>query len=153
MDKLDRLYSRAFDSGINITEGKFSKTKKAVCLGGEPYKNVIIDTPSISSRAEEVEILAEEMGHYETGALYVIQSTHNTPIALSNRRKYEAQAKRWAVKFCLSVSEIERAIHETLGDEYLAAEYCQVTVELFRKAVEYYQSTGVDFRYNPDCPV
>ena len=137
MSKLDRLYGSAFASNINIVNGHFSKTKKAVCLASKTAKNIVMDMSAIHTQAEELTILAEEVGHFETGALYVISSTYNTAVARSNRVKYEAQAKRWAIKEVLPLSEIKFAIANA-GNDWEAAEHCGVTVEFYREAVEYY---------------
>ena len=151
MTKLDKLYGFAHSGDINIINAKFSQTKKAACMSSGIYKNIIMDKSAIVSANEEVGILAEEIGHYATGALYSIKATYNTPIARSNRIKYEAKARRWAITSCLPVDEIEKAVSHAAGDKYLAAEYCQVTVEFLDNAVEHYRACGVIFTF--DCDI
>lgn len=150
MTKLEKLYGFAHGSNINIVDAKFSQTKKAACMGNGAYKNIIMDKSAITSTNEEASILAEEIGHFETGALYTIQATYNMPIARSNRIKYEAKAKRWAITNYLPVDEIEKAVSHAAGDKYLAAEYCQVTAEFLDKAVEHYRTCGVIFTFDCD---
>ena len=145
MNKLDNVYAFADECSIDIVDDKFSNTKKAVCMHITPDKVIFIDKPSVESDCEEVSILAEEIGHFETGALYIITSTHNTPIARANRIKYEAKARHWAFKKYLPPHEIAQAIEHEGSDDYAIAEYCSVTVCFLRDAIEYYQSLGVKF--------
>jgi len=147
MTKLDTLYEFAEDNAIDIVNGSFSKTKKAACVHLKPDKLIVLDIAAIKTKDETVSILSEEIGHFETGGLYVINSTYNTQIARNNRIKYEAQARHWAYKYCLSPDEIEDAVVGALGDEYLAAEHCQVTMEFLHNAIGYYRSMGVEFGF------
>jgi len=152
MDKLNNLYEFAFEQGINIINGKYSNTKKAVCMGRGQHKNVILDKQSIISKAEEVDVLSEEIGHFETGALYTLQATHNTPVARSNRMKCEGMAKAWAYDRYCAPCEIETAFEQegSYGDNAVA-EYCSVTVDFLHKAIEYHRSHGVVFSFDNDC--
>ncbi|MCL2049813.1 MAG: hypothetical protein FWG87_13920 [Defluviitaleaceae bacterium] len=152
MDKLCHLYEFATDNQIQIVNRSFSETKKAACLHLKPAKYIVLDKAAISGKAEELAILSEEVGHYETGALYVIESTYNLPVARSNRIKYEAQARNWAINNYCSPAEIERAaeLEKTAdsGDGHAIAERCGVTVEFLCKAVEYHRTCGVEFSFD-----
>ena len=149
MGKLDDLYEFAEECDIDIVCRKFSHTKKAACMHLKPHKIIILDMSAIENESEEVSILAEEIGHYETGSLYVIESTHNTPIAQSNRMKYEANAVHWGYKKYLTPEEIEQAVkQEGAAGDYAIAEYCGVTVDFLRRAIEYYRSHGVVFDFD-----
>ena len=145
MSKLDNLYAFASERAIDIVHDKFSEEKKAVCMYIKPEKVIFRDKPAIENDYEEVTILAEEIGHFETGALYLITSTHNTPIARNNRMKFEAKARRWAFQKYLPPHEIEQAIMHEGDNDHAIAEYCSVTVDFLRSAIEYYQSIGVVF--------
>jgi len=154
MTKLEALYEFADDNAIDIINGAFSQTKKAACLHLKPDKLIVLDVAAMESKAEEVAILCEEIGHFETGALYVINSTYNTKIARNNRIKYEAQARHWAYNKCCTPCEIETAFkQEGVYGESAVAEYCQVTVGFLHKAIEYHRSCGVTFSFdnNGDC--
>lgn len=151
MDKLEAIHEFADECGIDIINGSFSTTKKAACLNLKPHKVIVMDKCAINTRAEEVSILAEEAGHFETGALYVIESTHNMPVARNNRIKYEAQARNWAYRRYLAPGEIELGIAHGLGDAFMAAEFCQVTVSFLHKAIEYHRSCGVEFSFDVNC--
>jgi len=150
MTKLESLYEFASESAVSIVNESFSKTKKAACIHLKPDKLIVLDIAAIESKEEEIVLLAEECGHYETGGLYVIEATYNTAIARSNRIKYEGMARRWTYKRLLKPDEIEAAVKldGSFGDHAVAAR-CSVTVDFLHKAIEYYRSTGVVFSF--DC--
>jgi len=149
MTKLERLEDIAYRRGIKIHDFSFSKTKKACCFYemGEDfeYKAILLDKSRIKSRAEEALLLAEEVGHFETHSLYLIEATSNTPAARSSRRKYEAQAKRWGVKYLVSKSQIQEAFDSGYVMDYEIAEFCGVDLGTLRKAMEFYRQENVVF--------
>jgi len=149
MDKLEYLYEFAAETGIDILNRKFSGTKKAACLHMKPHKLIVLDKPAITSKCEEVAILSEEIGHYETGALYIIESTYNSSVARSNRIKYEAKARHWAYLQCCPPEAIESAIVQSGRSDHAIAEHCCVTVEFLHQAIAYHRSCGVVFSF--DC--
>ena len=150
MDKLDFIYDFATNNDVSVINREFSPTKKAACLHIKPLKLIVLDKSKIETRVEEGEILAEEMGHYETGGLYIIESTFNSPVARNNRIKYEAQARHWAYRAYLSVLEIEEAVKKESPEEWAIAELCQVTVDFLRKAIEYHRSCGAVFSFDEE---
>lgn len=107
--KLDKLYEMAEEKGIEINDYSFSDTKKAMCVYLDNYKTIAMDYKEISSKAEETVVLAEELGHYETGALYTIDATKNTLIHASNVIYCEGRAKRWKIKKASPFRRIERS--------------------------------------------
>jgi len=147
MTELEKLYDLAFENDISVYNYHVSDTKKAVCLHIEDYKNIALDKPAIESSAEESVLLAEEIGHYITGSLYMIEATSNTPIARSNRIKYEARANRWAIEHMLTQDSIQKAIDKCGNDLYEIAEYCNVTIGFLKKALEHYKDHGVAFHW------
>ena len=112
-------------------------------------KNIILDKPVIETCAEETVILAEEMGHYETDALYMIETTINSPISRSNIAKFEAQARYWSYERLLPANEIRNVIkrHKTIDTEELA-EHFGVTAEFLHNTVDYYKTTGTIFEFH-----
>jgi len=152
MDKLETLYDFASASDIDVINRNINGAKKSACMHLKPYRLIIMDHAAIESRAEETALLAEEIGHYRTGGLYIIETSHNTPMARNNRIKYEAQAMQWAYKHFLTQEEIEAAYKAEGPSDWPMAEYCQVTVEFLHKAIEYHRSCGVVFSFtNYDC--
>jgi len=150
MTKLECIEKQLHESNIHVYNFRISNTKKAMCFDDSGYKCIAIDNVALESCAEQVTILAEELGHFETGTLYTIRSTYNTPIARSNRIKLEGLAKQWAIKRYLPAKDIETAMQDSLGDIHLAAENCQITVEFFNEAIEYYRSAGTAFSFDCD---
>ena len=148
MDKVTKLYAKAFEADINIFNEYFHKTKKAACLHKRPFKNILIDKSKIESTCEEGILLAEEIGHYETGALYLMEDTFNMPVARSNRIKCEARAKHWSYEHYLSSDEIIHAIKSIGWNENEVAEQCEVTVEFLYRAIEYYATKGIYFKFS-----
>ena len=147
MTKLDALEEYAKSIDVHIYDFHFSETKRASCVRCGSYSAVTIDRAAIETRSEERILLAEELGHYETGSLYVLDAMHNTPNAKINSSKQEAKARHWAYEICLPPSSIKRAM-QFCDDEYALAEYCDVTVEFLCKALEYYLTKGIEFTYN-----
>ena len=97
MTALEELYDMTYENNIYVADAHFSNSKKAACISGN-CKIIVLDKPAITSQSEERELLSEEIGHYETDALYLIEATANSPGARSNRLKCEAHARQWAYK-------------------------------------------------------
>ena len=153
MDKLERLHDHVWKRGIHIVNTRFSKTKKAACMGKE-YKNIILDKSAIESKAEEGILLVEELGHYETEGLFIMEADANSPFARMNRGKQETKVRHFSYKTYLTVSEIQRAAEWCGKDDWAIAEYCGVPLYFLRDAIEYYRSCGVVFNFYSeiDCP-
>ncbi|MCL2751671.1 MAG: hypothetical protein FWE62_02830 [Firmicutes bacterium] len=149
MTKHERLHDYAAGQGITVCPAHFSEIKKAACLQtAADCKNILLDTANIDTQAEANELLAEELGHYETGGLFRLSPLHNGSLERSNRGRYEASARRWAYLTLLPPSEIERAI-EYCTDIYELAEHLDVPQAFLVKTVEYYAGEGITFRW-PD---
>jgi len=153
MTKLEQIETKLRDNSVNVNNFAIDDKIKAMSHIVRGRKTVALNRGILCSKADETSVLAEELGHFETGALYVIDSTYNTCIARSNRLKYEATARHWAYKKYCTPDEIETAFkQEGIYGDYAVAEYCQVTVEFLHKAIEYHRSKGVVFSFdNDDC--
>lgn len=145
LSPLEKLYDKALESNISIYKFHVSKTKKAACLHNDGYKAIALDKPRIESAAEEKVLLAEELGHYETGSIYLIEATYNTPLARANRENGEAKARRYATKETLAPAEIQKAIDSGCYNDYEIAEYCDVPIDFLRDAFKYYRQKCVLF--------
>ena len=142
MTKNEKLYDYAHNKGICIINASFSETKKAACLKSDFGKVIVLDKMAIKSQQEEREVLAEEIGHFATNALYIIEATANTNTARSNRIKYEAQAKRWAIRRILPVHRIKKAFDKGLYMNYEVADELDVSTEFLAYAMKFYISKG-----------
>jgi len=151
MTKLERLEDIADKRNIKLHNFSFSKTKKAGCYyeldGDFEYKAILLDKSNIKCKMEETSLLAEEIGHFETHSLYLITATANTPAARSSRITYEAKAKKWGIKYCVTKNEIQKAFDDGRTMDYEIAEYCGVDVDTLRKAKEIYRQENVVFDY------
>jgi hypothetical protein len=146
MTELEATYQLAHDENIDVYNYHFSATKKAACVYGEGVKAIALDKPNINSRAEECEILGEELMHYETGNLYVIKATSNSPIARGNRRLYETRTLQAYIKKVFPPERLQQAITKA-GEEYWQiAEYCGHTIEFVARACAFYKSIGISFK-------
>jgi len=151
LTKLEHLENLAYKRDIHIHNFTFSKTKKAACYheldGVSEYKAILLDKPNIQNDIEKILLFAEEIGHFETHSLYLIEATANSPIARSNRLKHEAKAKRWAIKYLIPKNEIQRAFDNHCKTDCEVAEYCDVDLDTLYKAIEIYQQENVKFDF------
>ena len=152
LTKLEKLEDYVYDCDIHIHNAHFSKTKKAACIGRQ-YKNIILDKQAIESNAEEGMLLAEELGHYETEGLFVMNADVNSVYSRFNRGKQEVKARHFSYMMYISASDIRRAAEWCGRDDYAIAEYMEVSVEDLRKAIRYYLSIGMDFSFIGDFDI
>lgn len=137
-NKLDTLYNIALKDNIEINNYHFSTSKKAMCARIDQYKFILLDKPKIDSSTEETELLAEEIGHYKTGSLYMIEATYNHPFSKSNISHYETKARRWKIKKLLPYKELQQAISKGILESYDLAEYFGLSESFIKEAVNYY---------------
>ena len=143
MTKIEHLENIALEEDIHIYDFPFSKDKKATCYlepGG--LKAILMDEAKIASQAERVMVLAEEIGHFATDAVYVIEATANTGAARSSRAKYEAQAARWATRKVLPAKEILDCWGKGITDPWEMSEELSFDRDYIDRAVRFYRSTG-----------
>lgn len=146
MTQLELLYEAAEESDIEINDYHFSHTKKGMCVSLDEYKSIALDKPRIESSAEEVDVLAEELGHYETGSLYLLETTHNSPIHRSNIIHCEGKTKRWKIKKLLPFDDLREAIQSGYQECYELAEHFNLMEDFIREAILYYtESLGLQF--------
>lgn len=138
MKVLESLQEIAFNNHINIHNTHFSDNKKACCLHYKEYKSIGIDNKKINSTAEKKEILAEEVGHYQTGSLYMLESTQNHTIYKNNIIKCEGMAKKWQIKKLLPFDKLEEAVNNGLTEIFELAEYFNLSNTFIEKAIKYY---------------
>jgi len=141
---LRQLYDLAYERGIEINDYHFSDAKKAMCIHYDDYKSITLDKPLIEDSAEETILLAEELGHYETGSLYFLESTSNTENYKNNRIWCEGKAKRWKIKKLLPFNDLRDAIHSGIKNYYELAEYFNLPKDFIESAILYYtESLGM----------
>ncbi len=149
LTNLERLEEIAYNDNIKIYNYHISDTKKACCYCDKDFKAISLDKPMISSKAEETELLAEEIGHFKTGGLYSLSSNYNTLSERQNRLICEAKARSWAINKILPPCLIVNGILNGYTNCYELADYCDVTLDFFNKAISYYETKGIVF-FNGD---
>ena len=85
------------------------------------------------SECEKACILAEELGHYHTTVGNILDQS------ISNNRKQEKTARRWAVHELIEIDELINAIksgYESLSD---IAEYLNVTVDFLLESIDVFK--------------
>ena len=99
-------------------------------LKGLYFDNTIIFDRSLSTSAEKICILAEELGHYETGSGDILDQSQ-TP-----NRKQERAAHRWAARELIGLDDIIRASKEDIHNFFELAEFLNVTEDFLREGIE-----------------
>lgn len=126
---LFKLYDLAVDNDISLYE--FDCIDKAMIIKCDDHCAIALDMLSIKSEISEKEILAHELGHFFTNALY----DFNTP--LTNIAKNELRAEKWAIKALISKSEYLAAKKNTRNIFELAEEL-SLSIETVIKADNLY---------------
>jgi len=103
---------------------------------------IVVDKQAMASDAEENAVLAEEIGHYETHSLYVLEPGYNSRIARNNRIKYEARAKSWSYKNRMPFEELQEAVNKYCGLSELSEYFC-LPIDFIHRAIEYYKTQGL----------
>lgn len=130
MDKtLFKLYDLVVDNDIEIYE--FDCIDSAMIIKIEGTYAIALDMLTIKSEITEKEVLAHELGHYFTNALY----TFKTP--LLNIDKYEKRADKWAIKTLISKSKY-LAAKRYARNTYELTEELDVSIETVIRADEMY---------------
>ena len=156
---LESLYDDVLASDIRVYDFHISETKKAACFHSGDHKAILLDRPVIRTEGEECVILAEELGHYETGGLYLLEATINMPVYRNNILKCEGRAKRWKIKRLLPFDELKEAVQDGYIEYYELSEHFNLPVHFIKEAVELYTETlGLSFAVdgfssysNEDC--
>lgn len=136
LTQLEELYDYAFAREIGIFDAHFSDTKKGACLCSDVADNIILDKAYIKHDREETEILAEEIGHIETGGIYRL--TADTPIGRTNKLKSEYAAKVWRVKRLIPRDKLQEAIYQCFSMSELS-ECLGISLNVLNEAINYYE--------------
>lgn len=106
MDTLEKLYQYCADRGIVIENHSIHSSLSGLFLKIDDCPPVIILNPELESdRDKLIEVLAEEIGHYETtsGNFTRKLSRYSDKIELT---KVEEKAVRWACDFLVSDEDV-----------------------------------------------
>ena len=145
---LEQLHQEAFDRKVEIDRHYFQATDKSRCFKDGDYELVVLNMSSIDSQAKEYVVLAEELSHLETSALYHITNNFNTRISRQNRQKAEAKAIQHMINKILPTSKIQSCLDKHLLSSCEIAEELCVTTEWVERAIDYHRSRGVVFSFD-----
>ena len=148
MTRLEQLEDYAYSQNINIFKSRFLSSKKASCMQDNNYKLIAINMAEIESSDDELCVLAEEVGHIETGTLLPVNTYINPDYKKWLKRKNEILADRWAINEILPPSRIQQSIEDGCVSYSDIACCYDVTVEFVEKALLYYERKGIMFNSN-----
>ena len=93
---------------------------------------VCLDISTLYSESRRVTMLAHELGHIETGALYTAEASQIV------RTQAETRARRWAIRRLISRDEIADLIRDGYTEPWQMAEKKGLSEETIREAIKYY---------------
>ncbi|MEG0309135.1 MAG: ImmA/IrrE family metallo-endopeptidase [Clostridium sp.] len=116
-------------TSLNITVKELSlETRDGFCKG-----NRIAISKTLSTNAERLCVLAEELGHCLTT---VGDITDQTKI---NNRKQELIARRWGYEKLIGIVDLINAHKHGCTQSYEVADYLDVTESFLEETIEYYR--------------
>jgi len=124
----EKLLREAAQHGIDIYEMPMRPRLK-----GLYSDNVIGINKYISSSAEKVCVLAEELGHYHTSSGNILDQRD------IRNRKQERRARAWAYRRLVPLSAFVQAHKQGIRNRYEFADFLGVTEEFLESAIAYYQ--------------
>ena len=122
------LYEAAKELGVEIYTGNIPN-----CVSFSLPGYIALDYNLMENGSLERSATAHELGHCARDAFY----TRNDPSYI--RKRCENKADKWAIKKLIPKNELIDAVHHGLLDPWELAEYFNVTEQLMRKAIWYYQ--------------
>lgn len=128
------LYRRTEQEGVEVDYFPMREIKSV----SFPEGWIAIDVDKMRNSQEEKVYLAHELGHCETGSFYNVHSP------LDVREKHERRADKQAIKMLIPEDELEEAVQCGYTELWELAEYFDVTEELMRKAVCWYENGNLD---------
>lgn len=138
-DDLRKLYNHAHRRGISIMHATLSHNTAvaAQCDGGE---YIAMDFRHLHRARHHKTVLAHELGHIETGSLYLCSSPYET------RSRCEALATRWAIETLLPFDRLRDAMRDGYTEIWELAEYFNVDESLVHAAcLHYTEARSLDF--------
>ena len=129
MTTLEELIQEAEDNGARIVDWDFSGRIKGLYCDG-----TIALSSSVDTSAEQVSVLAEELGHHLTASGNILD------LSDARSRKQELRGRIWAYNRLIGLSGILKAYSAGCRNRYEMAELLGVTEELLQEALTYYRA-------------
>lgn len=145
MTELEMLQDFSYEKGIDVFECYHESKIKGCCMVDNNKKAVLINKANISISADELGVLAEELGHLETGTVLPCENYLSPEYKKWLKRKNEILAKRWAYEKINLAEKIKRAIKSGCNCACEIAEEIGVNVDFLIKAINYFESKGISF--------
>lgn len=142
MKNIEDLYNYAKDKNIKVKRKNFEKEfgenidVKGLCLTNMKKCNIYLDT-QFNNTTEEKCVLAEEIGHFETGITSSLLSKLDEENLLI-RSINEFRAKKWAVSKLIPF-ELFKSFLDTNLSKFEVAEQLDVTEEIIDIACFVYE--------------
>ena len=132
MKSVEELYRMADQQNITVDLFPLGKREalSIMDLTGACY--IAIDPRKLTSKADERNKLAHELGHCCTGAFYNRYSPYDC------RKRQENRADKWAIRQLIPASDLDEAIALGCTELWQLAEHFSVSEEFIRKAVCYH---------------
>jgi hypothetical protein len=150
MTEFEKLIDYAYERNIDTYSEYYTSQAKGSCLTNEYGSIVVINKRVVNDKTDELCVLAEEIGHIETGAVLPVTDYINPDYKKWLKRKNEILACRWAIVRLIPPNRIQAALNNCCSNDYEIANYCGVTTEFLHSAVEYYKRKGIVFTSNSD---
>lgn len=111
--------------------------KKAFCV----QSAIAIDFSRIETEREQKALLAEELGHILSGALYPLLQCGN-PLYKQNVLRQERRARDRSLRLQVPLRELKTAIAHGI-DDYEIADLLDIDLSTLQDAVTYYKRKGL----------
>lgn len=128
MNKYEALITKAKSDDLYVVEKTFYSDAKGLIKNNKIAINTVLPTS-----IEKTCILAEELGHYYTSAGNILDQS------LTENRKQETLARRWAHKELIPLQTFIEAYEAGVRNRYELAELLEVTEEFISEAVVHFQ--------------
>ena len=125
MNKLECLEDEAYNKGIDVVDYNFNSDH----IKGLYADGVIALNKKLDTTKEKICILAEELGHHETFAGNILDTS------VSANRKQEYKARIWAYRKIISPDDLLSAFKSGCRNRYEIAEHIGVTEEFLEEAL------------------
>jgi len=142
MKRIEELEDFAYSQNYLVQKIHVNSNIKGCCLTNHKISAITVNISVIKNSADELCVLAEEIGHLETETTLPILDYIDPNFKKWLKRKNEILAMRWAIDRILPFNKLEKALREH-ENEWEATEELDVTIEFFRDAVEYYRRKGL----------
>lgn len=130
--KLNELYTLAEQQNITVENFTMNNNKALAALIDRSFF-IAMNQNKIENELEEKMCLSHEIGHCESGAMYMAKSKYETI------GRCEARALRWQITHLIPENELNEAIDKGYIESWQLAEYFNISEQLVREAVHYYK--------------